>query len=305
MYELVVIGNPYYNIIRTPQFETQNRILSDPSSNIARVASKLGVHELVLIGAIGQDYRNALAQDLEDYGVPEYYAIESPTTGGFHIDCHHEGLPVLSLLESARELRIRDIPEEFLSAENIVIAPSLMETNAEIIEWISNTSDASIILDTQGLGRRVNQNREIEFHLNGGLVENLLDLATIVKIERPLWKLVTGETDPLLAAEFLVENGADIGIAMLSSMGAVVYDGNEFLIVPTEKRFVRNIMAASDAFLAAFVVYLSRSDDMTERAAFASGAASTVMEHSCVEFDIIPEEVHQRQQAIIDRVVVK
>ncbi|MFW9849011.1 MAG: PfkB family carbohydrate kinase [Candidatus Thorarchaeota archaeon] len=305
MYELVVIGNPVYNSITTPYIETKNRILSGPSVNIAQTAAKLGVDNIALIGSIGADYRKQFPNDLELLGIPEYYAIESLKTGGFHIECDDDGLPKLMLIEKTPELKIRDIPDEFLQTQVLVIAPAFREIDLELVEWMSSSSDAELVLDTQGIGWRIDESGIVQVRPQGDLIERLIEHVDVVKMERPLWKLVSEETDPLLAAEFLVESGAAIGIVMLSSMGAVVYDGNEFFIVPLEKESTRNIIAASDAFLAAFSVGMVRADDMTERTALASSAASIVMENSCAEFSLNLEEIRTRQRAIIDRIVIR
>ena len=305
MYEIVVIGNPMYNTIAIPDIETKENLLSGPAVNISHVSAKLGVDNLSIIGAIGNDYREKMISDLGSLGIPEYYAVESPKTGGFHIHCEDDGLPILTLLNKACKLRIRDIPDEFLKTKYIVLSPAFREIDLELIEWISNSTDAQIVLDAAGIGRDVDSLGKIYTTANGGEIQQILELVDIIKMERPLWRIVTGESDPLLAAEFLVENGADIGIAMMSSMGSVVYDGHEFYIVPMEKASTRNVIAAGDAFLAAFVVGMMRAKNMAERAAFASGAASIVMEHSCAELILAPEELDYRQQDIIDRIVIK
>ncbi|MDF1538076.1 MAG: PfkB family carbohydrate kinase [Candidatus Thorarchaeota archaeon] len=305
MYEIVVIGNPLYNTIAMPDIETKENLLSGPAVNISHVSAKLGIDNLAIIGAIGNDYREKMVTDLEYLGVPEYYAVESPQTGGFHIHCEDDGLPVLSLLGRARNLRILDIPEEFLDSKYIVLSPAFREIDIELIEWISNSTDAQIVLDTQGMGRDVDSQGMVFPSSNGGKLEQVLELVDVVKMERPLWRIVTDESDPLLAAEFLVEHGTDIGIAMLSSMGSVVYDGDEFYIVPMERSSTRNVIAASDAFLAAFTVGMLQAKNMAERAAFASGAASIVIEHSCAELSFAQDELDYRQQSIIDRIVIK
>ncbi|MBN2231033.1 MAG: hypothetical protein JW779_15720, partial [Candidatus Thorarchaeota archaeon] len=124
-------------------------------------------------------------------------------------------------------------------------------------------------------------------------------------MERSLWRAVTEETDPLLAVEHLVENGADIGIAMVSSMGAVIYNGDEFYIVPLEKTNRRNILGASDAFLGAFIAGMVRQESMIDVSALASSAASIVMGTSCAEFTLDPEDMQRRQKALLERIVVK
>ncbi len=305
MYEIVVIGNPLYNTITIPDIETKDKMLSGPAVNVSHVSVKLGVDNLAIIGAIGNDFRGKMATDLESLGIPEYYAVDSPKTGGFHILCEDDGLPVLTLLDRARNLGIRDIPEEFLDSKYIVLSPAFREIDIELIEWISNSSDAQIVLDATGMGRDIDSQRKVFATSNGEKLQQVLELVDVVKMERPLWRIVTEESDPLLAAEYLVENGADVGIAMLSSMGFVVYDGDEFYIVPIEKSSPRNVIAASDAFLAAFTVGMLQAKNMVERAAFASGAASIIMEHSCAELAFAHDELDYRQQSIIDRIVIK
>ncbi|MHA2424719.1 MAG: hypothetical protein ACXAEF_08015, partial [Candidatus Thorarchaeota archaeon] len=76
MYEIVVIGNPIYNLITTPFIQTKERLLSGPAINITQTATKLGVDDIALIGSIGADYREQFPNDLEKLGIPEYYAID-------------------------------------------------------------------------------------------------------------------------------------------------------------------------------------------------------------------------------------
>ncbi|MFW9918484.1 MAG: PfkB family carbohydrate kinase [Candidatus Thorarchaeota archaeon] len=305
MYEIAVIGNPLYNSVSTVEFQTEERILSGPAINISQVIAKLNVHEIVTIGAIGVDFRDRFANDIDILGIPEYYAIDSPSTGGFHISCDDGGAPTIELIGAARALKIRDIPEEFLNSEYIVIAPGYREIDSELVEWISDTSDATIILDVQGMGVRADESGVVHITPNASQITEAMGYSNIIRMERPLWRMITGETDPLLAAEYIVESGAEIGIAMVSSMGAVIYDGEEFYIVPLDRSTRRNVLGASDAFLGAFVVGMLQKKSMTERSALASSAASIVMETSCAEFVLSPEELNRRQQKISDRIVVK
>ncbi len=305
MYEIVVIGNPLYNSISTPEFHTDGRILTGPAMNISQVITRLEIQEIVAVGAIGHDFKDKFVEDVDHLGIPEYYVVETESTGGFHISCDDGGAPTMKLLSQARPLRIRDIPEEFLNAENIVVAPSYREIDSEIIEWLSDSSDATIILDAQGMGYIAQDDGFVSVNPRQDMIHHALSYANVVKMERSLWRIITGESDPLLAAEHIVEDGADIGITMLSSMGAVIYDGNEFYIVPLDREVRRNVLGASDAFLGAFVVGMVQQRNMLDTSALASSAASFVLETSCAEFKISSHELLRKQQSILDRIVIK
>ena len=92
---------------------------------------------------------------------------------------------------------------------------------------------------------------------------------------------------------------------MLSSMGAVIYDSQDFYIIPLDKKIRRNVLGASDAFLGAFVVGMLRDDNMISRFALASSAASIVMESTCADFNLMPDEIMTRRQTIADRITIK
>jgi sugar/nucleoside kinase (ribokinase family) len=305
MYDIVVIGNPLYNSVSTPEFTAKERILSGPAINISRTVAELGIGEMVVIGALSHEFQSRFTEDLNSIGIPEHYALESPTTGGFHINCDEDGAPTVQLLDSARSLKIRDIPDEFLRSRAIIVAPSYREIDSELVGWISDSSDALIVLDTQGMGIRADEHGLVGVRPNGNDIQDSLEHVQVAKLERPVWRQVTGESDPLLAAENIVERGVEIAIIMLSSMGAVVYDGSEFLITPFEKAARRNVLAFSDAFLASYAVGLVQRTAKLERAALASSAASIIMEGSCTEFSIAADELHRRKTTLLERIVIR
>ena len=87
MYDIVVIGNPSYNKISLPDIERKDNLLSGPAVNVSHVSSKLGITELAIIGAIGNEYREQMISDLECLEIPEYYAVESPNTTRLDLEC--------------------------------------------------------------------------------------------------------------------------------------------------------------------------------------------------------------------------
>jgi sugar/nucleoside kinase (ribokinase family) len=305
MYDIIVIGNPMFNSISNPPSRTEGRIASGTAVNVFRTCVQLQINELALLGAVGDDYRQQLSETLDKWGDAEYLALAADTTGGFHIECDDDGHPTLKLIEKSRSIRIRDIPEEFLDSRIIVLGPSLDEIDAELVGWISDSTDARLILDTLGVSRKVDSTGAIQIAPDADRIQELLGLVNVAKLDRPVWQVVTGESDPLLAAEVLVDYGLDTVITMMSTNGAVVYDGEEFLVVPLPKSDRKNVLGASDSLLAGFAVEALHSQRVLDCAAFAAAMASMVLESSCLDYSFDIQEVRRRQSLLLDDIIIK
>jgi len=120
MYDIIAIGNPQYNLVLS---QSNDPILSGPSVNISSVAASFGINRLALVGAIGPKYRERFITELDAHRIPEHLIIESARTTEFQIACTDEGIQSQILLESAGPIKIKDIPDEFLRSELIVLAP--------------------------------------------------------------------------------------------------------------------------------------------------------------------------------------
>jgi sugar/nucleoside kinase (ribokinase family) len=91
MYDLVAIGNPVYDFIKTPYLTTGSRVLSGCSTNAALVAKKLGLEKVGLIGSLGLDYKDRFLSDMKKYDIESLAIIESNETGGFSLIYNDEG----------------------------------------------------------------------------------------------------------------------------------------------------------------------------------------------------------------------
>jgi sugar/nucleoside kinase (ribokinase family) len=68
VYDLVVIGNPVYDVVETPLLKSVGRILSGCSFNAAFTAKRLGMREVALIGRIGKDFEERFAGAMKKTG---------------------------------------------------------------------------------------------------------------------------------------------------------------------------------------------------------------------------------------------
>lgn len=297
MYDITVIGCPSFDRITRNLMASIDRTLSGPAITTTLTASKLGIENMVIIGSLSSEFTNQLATDYESLGIPEYYTIDSPETGGFEIECNDREEPVFtSVLGIPKPFGIRDIPEEFLSSKIIILSPLLQEINAELVEWICNSSDALILLDPQL--RDVDENRKLtvisELYVTSK-TRSFIDY--IIPNEHEAF-LITGETDPFVAAEILVDSIADYCIITLDSQGCLLFDGTKFSIIPSQTIEVCDVSGAGAAFVAGFAVGLLDNQKPVDSAALGTSVAGYKSLGNGIDFHLDPNQVRRRAAEI-------
>jgi len=301
MYDLVVIGSPSFDRLVKPKSNSGRR-LSGPAIYTARSAAQLGIENMAIVGSVSSQYLDQFALTLDHLGIPEYYPIDSPDTGGFELEYNGGTEPdFISVIGVPKAIGIRDIPDEFLSARIIVLSPLLQEIGAELVEWICNSSDATILLDPQL--RDVGMEKKLVVVSELQVVEKTRSFLDFIKPNELEASLITGEKDMFLAAELLVESLAERCIITLGERGSLIYDGNEFIIIPTYQTSPRDTRGAGAAFLAGFAQGLLEERPIASCGALGSAVASKKIERTGLEFDLIRSEVEQRALQISSELV--
>lgn len=251
MYDLTVIGSPSFDWITHNSVKRDSRTLAGPALTAALTTSRLGIENMVFIGSISTEFETLFINEINRYGIPEYFAIDSPETGGFEIECYDDKNPVISgVLGVPKSIGIREFPEEFLSAKIIALCPLLQEVDAELVEWICNSSDAMVLLDPQL--RTVDDNRKLSIISElfvASKTRSFIDY--IIPSEHEAF-LITGESDPFVAAEIIVDSIADHCVITLDSQGSLLFDGKKFSIISSQTSKVCELMDANSAFLGGF-----------------------------------------------------
>jgi len=292
MYDLVVIGSPSFDRLVKPR-SANGRQLSGPAVYAARSAAQLGIENMAIVGPISSQYLDQFILTLDRLGIPEYYPISSPDTGGFELEYNGGTEPdYISVIGVPKEIGIRDIPDEFLSTRIIILSPLLQEIGAELVEWICNSSDATILLDPQL--RAISIEKKIVIASELQVIEKTRSFLDFIKPNELEAALITGEKDMFLAAELLVESLAEQCIITLGERGSLIYDGNEFTIVPTYQTQPRDTLGAGAAFLAGFAQGLLEERTIANCGALGSAVASKKIERTGLEFNLIRSEVEQR-----------
>jgi sugar/nucleoside kinase (ribokinase family) len=296
MYDVVVIGSPSFDRVFPAQQEGK-RSLSGPALYAARSAAQLGIENMVVIGSLGKNYLDQFADSLNELGIPEYFSIDSPDTGGFEIEYNGGPNPsFLSIIGVPKPIGIRDIPDELLSSRIVILSPMLQEINAEFVGWLCDSSDANILLDPQLKDIGLNKNLKVVSELQ--VIEKTQSFLDFIKPNEYEAHQITGESDIFLAAELLVELLAENCIITLADRGSLVYDGNVFTLIPSYPVNPRDTLGAGDAFLAGFVSCLLEGRSIADSGAFASAVASQKIEYTGLEFTLSRSLIEKRAMQI-------
>jgi sugar/nucleoside kinase (ribokinase family) len=296
MYDIVVIGNPAY-------YENKSIGLASGAVYAAVTAAKLGVENVALVGTAGSELRDQVTHVLNDHDI-EFFLPDSAETSRFQVSLDLEGKNFANLVGTKSEIGIRDVPDEFLQAKMILLSPVLREIHAEFIEWLHDSSNSVILLDPRF--RRISDDNRVRLMGNHRVAEEILGYIDVVKPNRLEAKILTGEEDPFLAVEILVESGSDLGIVTLSDEGSIVFDGKDFYRIPAFKIDKANGIGAGDSYLSGFASKMLEERPIAECGAFASAVASIVVESSAgIGFRLDSEEVQRRTGLLLEESTVR
>ncbi len=289
MYDLVVIGNPTFH----------NGKLTGSSIFAAATAAKLGIEQMVLVSSVGPKLTDKFIKGVDTLGIHEHFIIAANGLGAREIQN-----PTLDtetrVLGIPDKITIGDIPDEFLNAQTILLSPSLQEINAEFIEWICNSTDAMVCLDPQL--RQLNSKGHLEILREFSVTEktqSYLDVITPNQLEA---ELITGESDPFLAAELLVEWATETCVITLGEKGSLAFDGNDFSVIPSYQIKEVDSMGAGAVFLAAFASQSLAGKNLIDCSVYASAVASLKVENQGLDFPVDEIEIRRRSDVIADSV---
>lgn len=304
MYDIAVIGCPSFNRVTHNSISNPERTLSGPAITTAIITSKLGIENMVLIGSLSSEFKTQLVTEFNSLGIPEYFTIDSPETGGFEIECDEDKDPVITkVLGIPKPIGIREIPEEFLSSKIIALCPLLQEVDAELVEWICNSSDAQILLDPQL--RTVNDNRKLEIISElyvASKTRSFIDY--IIPSEQEAF-LITGEADPFVAAEIIVDSIADNCIITLDSQGSLLFDGQHYSIIPSQSARQCVLNDASAAFLSGFALGLLQNQQPSDCAALGTSVVTFMSPRSGNDIHLNPSKVQQKANEIAQDIEIR
>lgn len=297
MYDFVVVGNPTFLI------SNSHHQLSGASVYSAATAAKLGIEELAIVGSISPALTNEYIQSLDVLGVPEYYIVTDNKDSTRRIQYMNKEEQSIEFIGIPHKIGIRDIPDEFLQTRSILLCPSLQEIDSELIEWICNSSDSQVFLKPQL--QTIDAKGRLEFIKEINLMEKTNCYLDAIQPNHQESQLFTGETDPYLAAELLVDWIAETCIVTLGKNGSLIYDGDVYHIIPAYKTNSVDEVGAGSVYLSGFVSQLIAGKTFSECGAFGSSVASVKVERNGFDFNLDKNEIQQRIELISESIEIR
>lgn len=296
---ITAIGNPVYDYIKTQKVDTKERIFSGCSTNALLALSKMG-EQTRLIGAVGDDYKERFEADLKRFGI-EAHIIESPETGGFSLIYYDDfGNRTLDLLARAADIGAID-KKLYWDSKAVLIGPILGEVSFDEIGTIRQNYDGLMFCDPQGLLRSADSEGRISHSKPEG-IEQVLGLFDIVKPNELEGKVLTGidcRKDPYEAARIIKSWGPKIVIVTLAELGAVIYDGEQFINIPPYQIDLVDATGAGDTFMAGFTYEYLISGDLRKAGCYASCTSSMMIEDVGPDFAMSEKEIRERQDTLL------
>lgn len=284
------IGNPVYDIIKTPSIQNEERILSGCSTNACIVSAQLKT-ETLLVGCVGEDFKAKTEEILSAFGVKSRL-YPSRETGGFSLEYDSKGDRDLKVLGRADP--IKKVPEEIFSADIVLLGPILQEIDPSLVKTLAER-ELLLFCDPQGFLRDITDHTIT--HIFPPSLKDVLPLFHIVKPNELEARILAGK-DPLQypndVMETLYNFGPPVCIVTLGEKGSLIYDGSELIDIPAYKTDAQDPTGAGDTYAAGFMVEYLRSKDLYESGLFASCTASLWVEGVGPYITITEEKVKER-----------
>lgn len=286
---IVAFGNPVYDEIHTPWVSTRGRVLSGCATNAALIMARLGA-EVVVCGRVGSDFESDYNSWLCRDGI---VPVNEPTdeTGGFRLDYDDRGHRDLTVLGVAEP--IQQISSHLERARMVFIGPVLQETPFELIRTIRARTDAPMVLDPQGLLRRIGADDKIEHYKPDG-IEEICALFDIVKPNELETEILTG-IDPRRdlegAASVLKGWGISVVVITLAEEGSYIVTDEGAHRVSAIPTVAVDSTGAGDSFAGGLMYARTNGMDWPQAARWATACSTTMIRHCGPGFTMTRQSV--------------
>ncbi len=291
MYSIVVVGNLARLISARGAADGP---FVGPAVVAASTVARLGVYEMALLGGTTQEWKPDAVSDFDQCSISEFVSITRPehlTTEIVNVRGETLRLGVIT-----DRINIREFPDEFLGSRLILLSPFAEEVDDELIEWMSTSGDATIVLDPSLY--RVVKRRVIRVPMDPIDAKHILRHVDIVLLNESEAEFMVGDSDPMVAAELLVEWGAGTSIVTRGEQGSVMYGGEDFVMIPSFNSGAPPRCWTGSSFAAAFSTALTAGSRMEEAIAYGSSVASVYVEEKDHSSPMDLREIERRWEHI-------
>lgn len=293
---MLAFGNPVYDSIRTPWVSTRDRVLSGCAVNAALAFARLG-GDACAVGRVAADRLEHYHRTLRSVGIG-HHTETCHESGGFGLDYDRQGRRELRVLGQAEP--VTQIPDSISRAQSIFVGPVLQETSFDLIRTIRGRSDALMMLDPQGLLRRISPSGRVE-HFKPDGIEEICSLFDIVKPNELEAEILTG-VNPRenldRAAAILVGWGIPTVIITLAELGALIISEGHWYRLDAVPTVAVDSTGAGDTFAGGLLYALSQGMDWPEAGRLATAVSSIMIEQCGPEFELTRTEARRRSATV-------
>jgi len=224
-----------------------------------------------LFSQIGFDYYDRAVQFCRSRGIDFKGLKRLPQrTLSFENVYDDEGNRTQRCFNITPKLLFEELPREYFDSKSFYIAPIMGEVDIGFLERVRKKG-MTLMLDPQGLMRRLEADGSIELTFNQKELEPIFRLVDIVKIGKDEVKASNMKVRDLM--EWLRSIGVSIGIVTQGKEPVTITSGDLTAEVPTVDVVVEDPTGAGDVFGAAFLSEYLRGHNVVEAARIANIAA--------------------------------
>jgi sugar/nucleoside kinase (ribokinase family) len=229
---------------------------------------------------IGTDMPRHLFDPLYEAGVDTWGIKREGSESRHSLLIYDErGNKTMQYPKKGKPITFQDIPEEYLTADIIYIAPEEEEIPFSVVEGLSSL-EKKLAVDLGGYGGAHCSEHTGKSH--DRLLRQMLPHFHIAKLSREDCRYLFPNTSFVAekVAKILVEWGAKVGILTLAEEGAVIATSNEVSRIPAFTCRPIDCTGAGDAFAAGFLFSYHKEKNVKKAGLFASATSSLVIERT-------------------------
>ncbi len=209
---------------------------------------------------------------------------------------------VLYLQARCEDILIGDVPLEEIRGNVAIIGSIIGEVPPNVVQAVSEKASLTVS-DIQGYIRKVSRDKKVYFTATPE-ARAVISLSDIVHGEAVEAKVLYGDLEPKLLAWNLVKDGAGIGVVTMGPEGAYIATSQKgYYIPPAPSGPVVDRTGAGDVFTTVFAVEYQRTGDVREAGAYASAAASFLIEKPGIEGIRNRWEIRGRAREVLEKIV--
>lgn len=258
---------------------TAGPVLGGVAAYFSVIAARLG-GEIGVVTRIGSDMPGHLLAPLHEVDVDTRGMVVEGSESRHSLLIYDEsGNKTMRYPKEGRPIEFDDIPEDYLEADIVYIAPEEGEIDSSVIERLSLLQN-KLAVDLGGYGgahcSRHTANQE-------EMLRQMLPHFHIAKLSREDCRYLFPDTrfEAEKIARLLVEWGVKIVVLTLAGEGVLIAVGNDQVFsIPAFSSKPVDCTGAGDAFAAGFLFSYQRGNTVKKAGLFASATSSLVIERT-------------------------